>query len=530
MREQAGRPLGPEASSWAFESDPGDEPRQAVVFIHGLGDQPPMRTLRSFTWGLGLRRLFSSPDRVTDSTELRRLSEPPTKHRQAHTDYFELYWAHLTPDGSWLASVAWSLRLLLRRSWWSRGGAAARLVIAFQLVLAAFVAFIGWGVLDAIVSGGLPGLAELVATWQAWIAAALAVGALTLGRFLRVYLSDAVRYLVPRPANIESRRRIREEGLMLLRRLHAGRYRRIVVVGHSLGSVIGLDLLRSLWDELRHPDPRLAGDQGHLDDFDEAADRLDPGGPAGECHPGDRADGRVAGHDALAPGVHRSRPVTAAQMDDFQAAQFALWTSGRSDGVPWLVTDFVSLASPLAFAPLLLDEPDVGFDGRPGSTLADQQSLKEIPRCPPIHDELQDSRFYPREYGAAGLQRRLRVGHTAAPFGPTRWTNVYQPAGAILHGDLLAGPISAHFGPGVRDVPVACERGGPWGWLRARFPLAHVSYWWAPGGGPAQMPAPVPLPSASGDREPTPPGALEALISALRLDDITASPPSRPAA
>lgn len=275
-------PQGDPARSWADTQAPA-EPRQAVVFIHGLGDQPPMRTLRSVTWGLGLRRLFSSPDRVTDSTELRRLSEPPTGDRRAYTDFFELYWAHLAPDGSWVTSVVWSLRLLLRRSWWTRGGPAARLVIAFQLLLAAFVLFIAWGIVDAVLSGGLPGLAELRATWQVWATAVLAALGLLLGRFLRVYLSDAVRYLVPRPANIESRRRIREEGLTLLRRLHAGRYSRVIVVGHSLGAVIGLDLLRGLWDELRHPDPRLAGDQGYTATFDEAADRLDPGGPSGNA-------------------------------------------------------------------------------------------------------------------------------------------------------------------------------------------------------------------------------------------------------
>lgn len=163
-------------TDWAASDEPDGSPRQAVVLIHGIGDQPPMRSLRSFTVGIGLPRLFSSPDRVTDSTELRRLSEPPTPHRRAHTDFFELYWAHLAPDADLRTSLSWGVQLLLSRRWWSVGGAAARLVIAFQIAMAALVALLLWGLVDAIVSGGLPGLRELVATWQVWLALALAVG------------------------------------------------------------------------------------------------------------------------------------------------------------------------------------------------------------------------------------------------------------------------------------------------------------------------------------------------------------------
>lgn len=506
-------------TAWACTPGPHDEPRQAVVLIHGLGDQPPMRSLRSFTWGIGLRRLFSSPDRITDSTELRRLSEPPTAHRRAHTDYFELYWANLAPDSDWRTSALWMLRLLLRPRWWRRRGAAARLVVTLQVVMLAAVLHLAWGVVAAVRDAGAAGLLEAFARWQVWAGLALTAGGLLLGRFLRAYLSDAVRYLAPRPANIAARKAIRDEGLTLLRRLHAGRYRRIIVVGHSLGSVIGMDLLRCLWDEMRHPDPRIAGDQQALDAFDVAADRIDPGRPA-------TAVLRHAPND-LAIGVHPAREVEACEMDAFQAAQFELWRSQRVDGVPWLVTDLVTAGSPLTYAPLLLDEPPGAFGGRPGLTLAQLQGLKEVPRCPPIHDELTDSRFYPRGYDLPpdGC-RRLRVGHTAAAFGPTRWTNLYLPTAGLLHGDLFGGPLAAHFGPGVRDVPVRVEGTGVWASLRRCFPLAHLSYWWRPGGGPQRMPEPVPLPSGGSAAHPGSPPleTVTALVSAMRLDDIRRAP------
>ena len=55
--------------------------RQAVVIIHGIGEQRPMETLRAFVAGaLGVDRdalkefVFSKPDRIDDTLELRRLS------------------------------------------------------------------------------------------------------------------------------------------------------------------------------------------------------------------------------------------------------------------------------------------------------------------------------------------------------------------------------------------------------------------------------------------------------------------------
>ncbi|MDO5711969.1 MAG: hypothetical protein Q4P32_09570, partial [Micrococcales bacterium] len=335
------------------------------------------------------------------------------------------------------------------------------------------------------------------------------------------------------------------------RRLHSsGRYRRIIVVGHSLGSVIGFDLLRCLWDEMRHPDPELAGAQRHIAVFDEAADRLDPGRAAATLLPTriplaevpetsgpsrPATDSRAS----LRLGVEASRPVDAAELDDFQAAQFALWRGDRADGVPWLITDFVSLGSPFTYAPMLLDEPDVPFGGRRGLHLADLQGLKVVPRCPPIHDELEDSRFYTRRYRLpSGRERWLKVGHTAAPFGPTRWTNLYLPARGLLHGDLFAGPVADSFGPGVRDVPVRVPGRGGWASVRRCFPLSHLSYWWSPDnrrGGPDRMPAPVLLPAGdvdaerrAGDGRASTPETVVALVSAMRLDDIKHAPPHGP--
>lgn len=103
---------------------------------------------------------------------------------------------------------------------------------------------------------------DSITGWQLAASIVLTVAALALTallllawKFLAGQLADAARYLTPDPANIEARNAIRNEGLELLRHIHAsGVYNRVIVVGHSLGSVIGFDILRLAWDEPRHPE------------------------------------------------------------------------------------------------------------------------------------------------------------------------------------------------------------------------------------------------------------------------------------
>lgn len=65
-----------------------------------------------------------------------------------------------------------------------------------------------------------------------------------MGRILSIF--DAARYLNAAPANIAERHAIRRDGIALLKKLHdpASGYDQIVIVGHSLGSVIGYDMLK----------------------------------------------------------------------------------------------------------------------------------------------------------------------------------------------------------------------------------------------------------------------------------------------
>src|SRR5262245_47191859 len=100
--------------------------RQAVLLIHGIGEQRPMDTLRGFVdtvWSKdkGIHNphatvpdaVWSKPYELSEEFELRRLTTPDNR-AHIRTDFFEFYWAHLM-DGTQVGHVvAWARSLLLR--------------------------------------------------------------------------------------------------------------------------------------------------------------------------------------------------------------------------------------------------------------------------------------------------------------------------------------------------------------------------------------------------------------------------------
>jgi len=218
--------------------------RQAVVVIHGIGEQRPMSTLRSFVGHVlpaaeqNRSRLFSKPDSMSQTFELRRLSAEQSRRRPA-TDFYEYYWAHHM-EGTKLRHVwPWLRALLLRSPTNVPRQLRVLWFLSWLLATAAIASFIAYRVAPNPASLGSPWLA-LAFTALFALVQALAIN----------WLGDAARYLSPLPANIAVRHKIRAEGLALLKQLHeSGRYDRIVLVGHSLGSVIGYDILTIYWSQ-----------------------------------------------------------------------------------------------------------------------------------------------------------------------------------------------------------------------------------------------------------------------------------------
>jgi len=399
--------------------------RQAVIVIHGVGEQRPMDTLRSFVEHVlpepsGDRvKFLSVPDRMSESFELRKLLAPQTRSRPI-TDLVEYYWAYHLGGTTWRDLLDWLRTLLLRRP----SSVPSRLlpvwVVTWLLVAGVAIASVR---LAPLVSG--PANADPARRVATWVVSLILLPLVT--RFALAYLGDAAHYLSATPQNIAVRQRIRGDGVRLLRHLHrSGMYDRIVVVGHSLGSVIAYDVLKHYWQEVngRHGSP-LAVDQSKLEALDSAA-------------------------TALQSGADRATALAA-----FRDRQRDLWREQRRLGNPWLVTDLVTVGSPLAQAALLLAHTP--------AELRERQRQMELPVAPPNRN-LEGDFVYPVDYEIQGQKRTIRVLHHGAMFACTRWTNLYFP------GDFVGGPLSPLFGHGVEDRRLRDD------WL-SFTPLSHTRYW-----------------------------------------------------
>jgi len=303
------------------------------------------------------------------------------------TDFYELYWAHLMSGTSWHHVTGWLSTLMLR----SPGEVPQRLVWPWRLswLALAVAVFLFLG----------PARPTSVADWSLYGAlTALVVLILkSTGTYFGLdYVGDCARYLSPTPPNVAVRQAIRSAAVELLEGLHDDpswrRYHRIVLVGHSLGSVIGYDALTHLWQRRHHP---------HAEEITPAA------------QPRQEQYERVVRHEEAMTG-------------DPRELQSAVWREQRAIGVRWKITDFVTLGSPLAHAPFLLATSRAAFhDGR---------TQREFPTCPPQPIGDRD-----REYGRSLLTPGVgpTVLHHAAPFACTRWTNLY------FEKDLIGGRIDA---------------------------------------------------------------------------------------
>jgi hypothetical protein len=400
-------------------------PRQAVIVIHGIGEQRPMDTLRSFVEAVlpeptGDRvKFLSVPDRMSESFELRKLLAPQTQSRPI-TDFFEYYWAYHVGGTTWRDLLDWLRTLLLRRPSRVPRRLVPVWVVTWLLVVGVAIASVRLGPLVY----GAPG-ADPIRRIATWIVSLVLLP--LVSRFALGYLGDAARYLSATPQNIAVRQRIRGDGVRLLRHLHrSGMYDRVVVVGHSLGSVIAYDVLKHYWQDVnaRHGSP-LAVDQSKLEALDEAAAALESAGD----------------QEAALPA--------------FRDRQRELWQEQRRLGNPWLVTDLVTVGSPLAHAAMLLANTP--------AELLERQREMELPVAPP-HRNLEGDFAYPVDYEVQGQKRTIRVLHHGAMFACTRWTNLYFP------GDFVGGPLSPLFGRGVEDRPLRDN------WL-SLTPLSHTRYW-----------------------------------------------------
>lgn len=433
--------------------------RQAVILVHGMGEQIPMDTIKSFVSTLadgdgapGHAEIWSKPDARTGSLELRRLTTRKSRSGGAfpngvRSDFYELYWADLTAGSTSGQLVGWIRYLLLRP--WSRVPGPVRgawILLWFLVVLAVCLIAIGFIPADAwkaVFPGWLPQATA--------IAAAAMIGGLAQQIGTRSF-GRVVKYTRAEPDNIAARAAVRDRGLKLIRALHQNsEYDRVIVVGHSLGSILAFDLVSYFWAEQEEARTVAEGDVsfGNLCDLERAAQPLWNGSPSPDDH---------------------SR---------YWKAQSALRRSldkkVSNASARWLISDLVTFGSPLTHAEFLLASSR--------QDLKKRQADRELPRCPPMVEELDEWRVdYARKIGLLPEGRTTLMAfpsrdpknswtiHHGAVFSAVRWTNIYDPARLILCGDLISGPMRLSFGNGVCDVSLADIDG-------QSSSFTHTKYW-----------------------------------------------------
>jgi hypothetical protein len=446
--------------------------------IHGMGEQIPMDTLTSFvgtTWTSdpavvdpgkpdpntgGARQgntSWGKPDSRNKSFELRRITTE-TGINGKRTDFYEYYWAHLLIGNTWAQVQPWVVSLIWRNPF-KRVPAPVRLA---------------WVVL-VLVAAVLVGLA----LWNLWniahevkpaplISFAAAIGAIAVGWVVNTLLvprfGDVARYVKASPPNVGQRQKIRENGVELLEALMNSRdgrgrpvYDRIIVAAHSLGTIVAYDILTHSFARCHKGfDPQkmaMTPDQP-------ARIRLEQSVRAAQLPETD------ADHEPL-------------EIDRFQDDQDAARVEMNKTGNPWIVSDFVTLGSPLTHAEFLM--------AHSLETLHADQARRVFPTCPPVTEY--DARTGQQHFtyrsgsiesiGTGGAEDQPRLPHHAALFAYTRWTNLFSPHRFVLQGDLVSGPVAPQFGAGVRDIavlPGVDASGRPHKGMKRGW-VTHNNYW-----------------------------------------------------
>jgi hypothetical protein len=265
-----------------------------------------------------------------------------------------------------------------------------------------------------------------------------------LHSFLVPYFGDVARYARATPANVGKRREILERGLELLWKVHNDdnetlSYYRVVVVGHSLGSIIAYDLLTHFWVEF-YKSYRL-NSSSKLSRIYEQVDEVF-----------DQENVQAALKPEYFSRTH------------FSCLQEKLQAELRiQKKKPWRITDFVTVGSPLTHAEFLI--------ARDERALLESQRLREMPTCPPTPER--DCGRWTITY-RPDKNAKQRLPNHATVFASVRWTNIYCRNWLahvfLIPGDIISGPVAHHFGPGVHD-----RRVWIWNWKTLLF--AHTAYW-----------------------------------------------------
>jgi hypothetical protein len=411
--------------------------RQAVIIIHGIGEQRPIESLRNFVEAISnqLKKnkkvqeektiFWDKPDPSSGNYETRKIIMNGGRDCPI-TEFYEFYWAHHMRETKWLHIKNWLFSVVFRR----HKNVSKRLQPIWFFMWILLVTLLSAIVIYLIMSG-INAFSTMIKAFSGGIIGTGIIA--TISYYLFNFLGDAGRYLDPTPENIAERQAIREEGVKLLKNLHeSGKYDRIVVIGHSLGSVIGYDLIRLLWNE-------------YYKSFDNEKFHLLIQG----------ANKQILRDITCSEDAGKQLDRTNKTLKAFQDAQTKSYEYLKAIGNKWLITDFLTIGSPLAHAGHLFAHKKELFE-----KLKEQ---REYPTCPPIiHDSNKTNILPANKINIDGLPHPLsiRLFNHSSPFAVTKWTNIYYDL------DFIGGPLKDRYGIGIRDIRV-----------KSKNLLCHTKYW-----------------------------------------------------
>ena len=264
--------------------------RTAVLAVHGMGIQRPMETVRGIVNAVWLeednrqtpnRQFWTNPEPNANDIDLPVIVTNALPNSDRTFDFHEFYWSHLMTGTRAVAVLLWLFELvgkgpLLKpgmRSLWSSSAIFLEFVILSSVYLVVltierlahvekepwlmvlepflFLAIRG----DYTLGGAMDPNSFPWSLDNAWsqVAAFLFIGVyLALNKFfLASFFGDAARYFRNSPDNVAVRREIRRQAVKTLEMLHSGdKYDRIIIVAHSLGTVVAYDMLRAYFGRI----------------------------------------------------------------------------------------------------------------------------------------------------------------------------------------------------------------------------------------------------------------------------------------
>lgn len=413
--------------------------RQAVILIHGIGEQKPGQMLREFMDNVFDRDAgecyYIKPDYASSLFEMRMASVPKGNSIRPATDVYELYWAHTIQDTTLPQVYSWLVRLVFFSRWAKIPKTLRSIVLVARilLTLAAIIAIFFF--FSYHTPMGLKGIAGGILIVLGIL---LPILLKVFGNYYLVnFAGDAARYLEPNASNISRRQEIREAGVKFLNTLHnKGRYSRIIVYGHSLGSVIAYDILSLAWAHRS----RIYKPASHV------------------------RSRRIMALENIFNRVQSNR--TQPDLSYIQSMQNKAWAEYNQNGFNWLITDLITSGSPLAHAQWLLN-----LDSK--TSFNDLVRERTFPTCPPqaetpsiipMNNHPRQKFTYTHSFNdpnSVNMERCLsvQIPHHGGLFAITRWTNLFFPCrGISLSGDPIGGPLSQNFGKWINDIPLVQKK------------------------------------------------------------------------